>query len=566
MATPGIDSETTFTGQSDSQDPQTAGIQSIEHARESGSLFKQCPGGKSFSKTYKKVLEHYVGPTRQYVGLVARNRLHKNGKGYFTMVWDNNYQFIPYDTIIASITPKEYLQDSLFASAYRIKSHGFKLKVLDIQNMQTKNSSAGTQFMTNFIKDVPVQIWSDPELIFRMENILPQIDKEDLYDVNSKFQIPKPTSLLQGELKRCVIDLGKEWMGSRDMEPAVSETAYEIINDMNGMLRCENVQVGEEYSYNHDFPGDKWYPFGNFSDPRGLAQLKEKLDRTELPRSQTGPSFNYTSLLNDNFTQEPPPFMIKIDEILDDNGVIPLRGRIRCEYFTTVEYKTDPHMKFNSLNMGNRFAILAQRGIKNIYDQLRPSKNEFHYLNPNNLWAHGRFEYMEDPDQADRSSVPDDPAHVEILAQDKSFSDKQKLQKGVLEKLKIGVRENLDGELEMTNYIAPQDVNHLVDETAHGKDRMIRETINDLQATDSIPGVHIVQSQGNKARVLTEIVPPGGTQEKTIRKSLGVLQDLTLRTDYDKELNEAAEQYMKDVNQEFWTERGSSGSLDLSLN
>lgn len=509
----GLDSETTFLGSTDSADPQTAGQQTLQHAKEPGTLYGQASGSKSFSRTYKKTLEHNVGPTKQYTGLTYRNRVYKNGKSFFTAIWDNNYQFIPYDSIIASVTPKEYLQDALFASAYRVKSHGFNLKVLDIQSMQGKNSSAGTQFMTTFVTDVPQQIWSDPEMIFRLENILPYNDAENIYDVNSKFQVCKPTSLLQGTLKHVVIDLGKEWMASRDGEPAAADTANEIVNDMKGMLKCENLQVGETYSYTHTYPADKWYPLGNFSDPRSMAQLKDKIDRTELPRSQTGPSFNYVTMLNDNFTHDAQPFMCKIDEILDDNGVIQMRARVRIEYFTEIEYKTDPHMKFKSLNMGNRFAILAQRGIKNIYEQLRPSKTEYHHLNPNQLWAHGRFEYMEDVN-AERKVTPEDDVLITQVANPKSFSDKDKFTQNILKKLNIRTSENTMGEVELTDYHAPENFVELVDSMSHDKDKVVRQTINELQATDSIPGVHVVQARPNTARVLTDIVDPGSSKEK----------------------------------------------------
>ena len=101
-----IDSETTFVGSTDSVDPQTAGQQTIEHGKESGGLYNQASGSKSFSKTYRKTLEHYVGPTKQYTGLTYRNRVYKNGKSFFTAIWDNNYQIIAYDTITASVTPK----------------------------------------------------------------------------------------------------------------------------------------------------------------------------------------------------------------------------------------------------------------------------------------------------------------------------------------------------------------------------------------------------------------------------------------------------------------------------
>ena len=406
--------------------------------------------------------------------------------------------------------------------------------------------------MTTFVTDVPLQIWSDPEMIFRLENILPYNDQENIYDVNSQFQVCKPTSLLQGTLKHVVVDLGKEWMASRDGEPAAADIAYEVVNDMNGMQKCENVQVGQTYSYTHTYPADKWYPMGNFSDPRSMAQLKDKIDRSELPRSQTGPSFNYVTMLNDNFTHDAQPFMCKIDGIHDDNGVIQMRARIRVEYFTEIEYKTDPHMKFKSLNMGNRFAILAQRGIKNIYDQLRPSNTEYHYLTPNQLWAHGRFEYMEDIN-AERNVTTDDDIAIRSVANPKSFSDKDKFTQNILKKLDIRTKENTMGEVEMTDYHAPETFEELVDSMSHDKDKVVRQTINDLQATDSVPGVHVVQARPNTARVLTEDVESGSSKEKTMRKSLGVIADMTNRMNYDKELEQLAEEYMQSMNAEYDT-------------
>ena len=127
-----------------------------------------------------------------------------------TAVWDNNYQFIPYASIVPPATPREYLKDALFANSYRIKAHGFKFKVMEIQNRQAHNSSSGTEILTTFIKDIPVQLWSDPNNIWRLENVLPRIAGDNLYDVNNNFQTPKPTSMEMATLKNAVIDLGKE--------------------------------------------------------------------------------------------------------------------------------------------------------------------------------------------------------------------------------------------------------------------------------------------------------------------------------------------------------------------
>lgn len=127
--------------------------------------------------------------------------------------------------------------------------------------------------------------------------------------------------------------MGKEWLASRDGEPASGDITYDIVNDMNGMMQCQQFYVGQEFEYTHNTNlGDKWFPFGNFADPRGMVQMKDLLDRGQLPQTPDGPMFNYITMLNSQYCKEPPAFFLKIDEHLGPNGVIPMVARIRMTY------------------------------------------------------------------------------------------------------------------------------------------------------------------------------------------------------------------------------------------
>ena len=183
----GIDSEIKFL---DGQGDMTsgAGQTQVTHAREDGVQIHQTGPGHTQTVGFEKTFEHYVGPTQDYAGLTLKTRTDMEGKSWIHRVWDNNFQFIPYNTLIASATPREHLQHELFAGAYRIKKQGFKIKLLDVIYDQVRQTGAGSQFQTTFVDNIPLKIYSDPHHHWRMENILPQTGMESLYEVNWVFQ------------------------------------------------------------------------------------------------------------------------------------------------------------------------------------------------------------------------------------------------------------------------------------------------------------------------------------------------------------------------------------------
>lgn len=59
----------------------------------------QSSSNKSHTAHFSKTYEHYIGPTAPYTGLVQRTRLYGN-KWLDTSVWDDNLQFVPYNTLL----------------------------------------------------------------------------------------------------------------------------------------------------------------------------------------------------------------------------------------------------------------------------------------------------------------------------------------------------------------------------------------------------------------------------------------------------------------------------------
>ena len=68
---------------------------------------------------------------------------------------------------------------------------------------------------------------------------------------------------------------------------------------------------------------------------------------------------NYVTLLSQPFKKEVKPIMVKLEEVLNSKGVIFMTADIRVTYWTDIEFKYDPDLHTNTLNIGNRRLILG---------------------------------------------------------------------------------------------------------------------------------------------------------------------------------------------------------------
>ena len=198
-----------------------------------------------YERTFQTLYRSYAGQSGCYFWLSI---IIYGDEWLDTTFYDNNYQNIRYHSFLPSINPKQYLRESMFAGAYRIKKHGFKLKYLDSIMEQAYQNIAHAQNITTFIENIPIKIYTDCNFYFHMESILMRNHGESPFHVNRNFQVCKPRTQTEGTcmLAFCKIDLSLEWTKSIEGEPRMIPESHTILNDMNGLLTVENLHVGQE--------------------------------------------------------------------------------------------------------------------------------------------------------------------------------------------------------------------------------------------------------------------------------------------------------------------------------
>jgi hypothetical protein len=147
---------------------------------------------------------------------------------------------------------------------------------------------------------------------------------QSLYSPNRYLRVPDPTSLQEGSLSRCIIDLGKEFVQSSNNEPEDFPT--HIVNDMHGMLDIEEITPGMTYSYGTIYESSdcRWYLIGNFNttELRDDVPFANNFKSKQCPTTTGDIEANYATLVNlrHNFLDETKPLLIKVAPYYCESG------------------------------------------------------------------------------------------------------------------------------------------------------------------------------------------------------------------------------------------------------
>jgi hypothetical protein len=178
---------------------------------------------------------------------------------------------------------------------------------------------------------------------------------QSLHSPNRFLRVPDPTSLQEGSLCRCIIDLGKEFVQSTNNEHIEPEEfPTDIINDMSGMLDIEEMTPGSSYSYGTIYESSdcRWYPIGNFN----TTELRDvpfanNFKSQKCPTTTGDIEANYATLVNHNFLDETKPLLIKIAPYHCESGAINIVAKIRVTYSSTIEFRTAVDLGFFTMNL-----------------------------------------------------------------------------------------------------------------------------------------------------------------------------------------------------------------------
>lgn len=210
---------------------------------------------------------------------------------------------------------------------------------------------------TTFIQNAPMWIYTDPNRYFREWNILPKNIGDNLYDVNNRLMRNIPENQEEGKLKRCIIDLGRQFTYSCSDTLDKQLLQHDAFSTLQGMLTVERISPGMTYSYGTTYESAKcrWYPIGIYNeDPNEDAELANQHPATDCPIKTGHIECNAQTFVHHNFLDEPLPLIIKIQDFHGPSGHIHITGQIMCIYTSTMKFRTNPSLGFYQLSLRDR--------------------------------------------------------------------------------------------------------------------------------------------------------------------------------------------------------------------
>ena len=265
-------------------------------------------------------------------------------------------QYVPYTCDRVAMIPENWYDAWNRASMYQNVKHSVTIQ--DYTPMQESlNVMDASAPKTTFIQNAPLWIYTDPNRYFREWNIIPKQVGDNLYDVNNKFMRNMPTTQEEGKLKRCVIDLGRQFTNS--CTDALDEDLLknDAFNTVQGMLKIERISPGQTYHYETKYNSSKcrWYPIGVMNEnPNDDIQVCNQYPAVQCPTKTGYIECNAQTYVNHNFLDEPLPLIIKIQDFHGPTGNIYIDGQIRCIYTSVIRFRSNPSLGFYQLALKDR--------------------------------------------------------------------------------------------------------------------------------------------------------------------------------------------------------------------
>ncbi|KAL4222221.1 hypothetical protein ACF0H5_018258 [Mactra antiquata] len=271
------------------------------------SMSKQATSS-TFTKTFKKTFWHYVGNNMDRETITLQNHDHEP----ISILYDVGGQIIPYTNSRIAMTPQDWWEVQQNASAFRVLSHKFELS--DYTPMQERpNIQDRSRVETNFVKDPPLYIYTDPNRYFKEHSLEPVNLGESIYDVNNRFRTAMPENQKDGQLKRVAINMGPEFTNSLIDGLNIQELKG-CLSEWDGMLEISRITPGQSFEYGTDYESAKcrWYPMKKFNTTNHMANSNGNLYTARFAPTKTGYiEANIETGANHNFLDKPKWCLVK---------------------------------------------------------------------------------------------------------------------------------------------------------------------------------------------------------------------------------------------------------------
>ncbi|KAH3837682.1 hypothetical protein DPMN_111083 [Dreissena polymorpha] len=230
-----------------------------------------------------------------------------------------------------------------------------------------------------------------------MDMVEPLVEHEDLYDVNGRFQRCTIMNREQGSLRRCVVNLGSEYIQAMGND-FVNDWEHTLFPcDFNGMWEIDTLQPGQSYTYSFDYGNEGWLPLGTFMDKNNDPNVAFRNLVHDLPIGTAGHTqMNWHTGINHMHKMQAPPLCMKGEKILGPNGPLKICYNFEITYEATIEFNYDKNYHTIALQMGSWANVLSQPK-QDQWDQVRKPTDQWHNSDPKYLEIPYTMAYIQGP-------------------------------------------------------------------------------------------------------------------------------------------------------------------------
>lgn len=302
------------------------------------------------SYSFSRTLQHYLDNAPNWPGL----EINASAK---TATFGENFQFIPYDNIRATLTPRDWKEIATYGRAIRIKSLGFR-----VHNMQTITQSisphGGVPQVTNQFCSKPFAIFAKDTDMVTKDMLETSTDIETIarYACNDHMRVAWPDSYDDGLLKHVKWNLGPKFV--EGMGITTSHTIREgytsrgTINTLNGFFDIHFSDTGD-WGHTWVNPNAHWYAIGDYLAPTnsdGTSRRHFGFDPKHFihfgaveANARTGINMNCV---------EPPPCYAKLLPLHQLTAPMLLSATCFITYTSEIEVLGHPNGAFMMLHEG----------------------------------------------------------------------------------------------------------------------------------------------------------------------------------------------------------------------
>lgn len=320
---------------------------------QAGSFHRSQDTGKTKTWHFSRTFQHFADNDPNFAGLSVN---FANKTATFTESW----QWIPYQNLRSSITPRQWKVLGANSRLLRVKKLGFK-----VHNMQTISqdvaAQAGSQKITNQFVSQPFAMYGidRDRITYDMVTTSTDTDTVNRNKVNSNMMDCWPADYDTGKLKPITWNLGKEFAESLGGTTQIENTtARGTVNCLNGFMDVSFSTSGE---FSHTWHGhadalDRWYAIGKYvtvPDPKKKPRTPFPLPESLTASQEIGViESNCGTDINRNYQGAPEPAYIKIVPIHHMTAPVNVTASFFITYFCEVETLLQPSASFLTINSG----------------------------------------------------------------------------------------------------------------------------------------------------------------------------------------------------------------------